>query len=167
MIAHMSTPVFRSAAIFALAQRPCTLQFYGHSWLCFIQHMRDAVALWPCLCKLDNSITWLLPSSKPIESVSFPDMMQVQASSPWPDVIMASQLDCAPRFSDPQRRSPNDFRVEMPQSQLAENSSPHDRFPAMSSGDSLPDGRPQLNLERAADVYRAQKSQPGKASSHE
>jgi len=108
-----------------------------------------------------------LPSSKPIEIVSLPEMMQVQASSPWPDVIMASQLDCAPRFSDSQRRLPNDIGVEMPQSQLAENSSPYDQFPAMSSSDSPPDGRPQLNLERAADVYSAQKSQPGKASSHE
>ncbi|KAA6424207.1 MAG: hypothetical protein FRX49_06166 [Trebouxia sp. A1-2] len=91
----------------------------------------------------------------------------VQASSPWPDVIMASQLDCAPRFSDPPRRFPNDFRVEIPQSQLAENSLPHDRFPATSSSDSPPDDRPQLNLQRGADVYSAHKFQPDKASSHE
>ena len=94
-------------------------------------------------------------------------LMQAQASSPWPDVIMASQLDCAPKFSDPQRRFPNDFRVEMPQSQLAENSSPHDHFPATSSSDSPPDDRPQRNLQRGVDMYSAQECQPGKVSSHE
>ncbi len=80
---------------------------------------------------------------------------------------MASQPDFAPRFSDPQRRFPNDFRVEVPQSQLAENSSSHDHFPATSSSDSPPDDRPQLNLQRGTDVYSAQKSKSDKASSNE
>ncbi len=41
----------------AFAQRLCKLQAYGHIWLCCMQHMRDTVALWLCLCKLGDSIT--------------------------------------------------------------------------------------------------------------
>ncbi|KAL0039710.1 hypothetical protein WJX77_005832 [Trebouxia sp. C0004] len=106
-----------------------------------------------------------LYSHNPASDIGSP--RKVQPSSPWPDVIMTSQPDFAPRFSDPQRRFPNDFHVEMPQSQLAENSSPHDHFPATSSSDSPPDDRPQLNLQRGADLYSAQKSPLGTASSNE
>ncbi len=52
----VSTPVFTSAAVLLL-QRDCTLQAYGHTWLCSMQHMRDTVDLWLFLCKLGDSIT--------------------------------------------------------------------------------------------------------------
>ena len=80
---------------------------------------------------------------------------------------MSSHPDIAPRFSEPQNRHTNDFRVEMPQSSSVHSNTADAPFSNSASKDSTADNHLKLDLQGSAEIYGAQKSKAGKASANE
>lgn len=93
-------------------------------------------------------------------------MLTMQASSPWPDVIISSHPDLTTVQQSTDSQLPSDFRVELP------HSSQHvmnDPFLHTFSGASVTAGKSKRVMPGTADIYgeQQQKSKAGRAATQE
>ena len=89
----------------------------------------------------------------------------MQASSPWPDVIVSSQPDLIPEIPSADSRHANDFHVDVPQPSLQHVT--NDPFSRSSSNASNTAGNLKLAATASAGTYKEQRSKIGKAAAHE
>lgn len=94
-------------------------------------------------------------------------MPTMQASSPWPDVIISSHPDLTQVQQSTDSQPPSDFHVEFPHSSLQHVV--NDAFSHTSSGASVTAGNSKLAMPGIADTYQEhkQKSKGGRVAAQE
>ena len=94
-------------------------------------------------------------------------MPTMQASSPWPDVIISSHPDLAPVHQSSVSQAPSDFHVELPHSSFQHVM--NDPFAYTYSGASETAGNSKLAMPSTTEMYgeQQQKSAAGRAVAQE